>query len=560
MRIKSIHFLFIIFFALLVFFLYYLQIIKGPLYQEMSYRNSIRLLSIDAPRGVIYDREGMVLADNSLSFGVFMVPQEVRDIDAEINMLSEILDVPESELERNYKTNYYAPFAPCELKKDISKRQAIRIEELKLDMPGVLVKEIPLRRYPYGEAFAHVVGYTGNIEKGELELLKSYGYKVNDIIGKDGVERVSDKILRGNNGGMQIQVDNRGRLVKILSSKKPQKGKDVYLTIDAKLQNFVWRMMKGQKGAAVFMDPSTGEVLTLVSMPSYDPNSSLVDTLYDIEAPLFNRAIMGQYSPGSLFKIVIALAGLDSEEIRPETTFVCQGSLKVGLDVFNCWNRDGHGPMDLENGIIESCNVYFYNLGILMGVDRISEYAKQFGFGKKTGIELFGESDGFVPTRSWKRTEKNENWYTGDTANLSIGQGYLLVTPLQIVRMVSMVATGGKLIQPHVLRDSRKSRTPAQTLKIKEENIEFIRRAMKGVVEDEDGTGALAWNRFVSIAAKTGTSQTGSDLGTHAWFAGFAPSEDPKISFVIFLEHGGSGGDMAALIARKAVEYWYRNR
>jgi penicillin-binding protein 2 len=524
----------------------------------LSYKNSIRLININAPRGIIYDRNNKIIADNRLGLGIFIVPQELKDFNSEIKKLSEILGVPESLLIRNYRRNYEAPFAPCELLKNASKREAILIEESKLDMPGVLVKEAPLRRYLYGGALAHVMGYIGEIDRCELELLEKYGYSVKDWIGKDGVEKIADVFLRGKDGGMQIQVDNRGRQVRVLNFKKPKKGKDIYLTIDAALQEYIWKMMKEKKGAAIFMDVNNGEILALLSTPSYDPNNSISKVLDDEDAPLLNRAIMGQYPPGSLFKIIIGLAGVESKKARPETTFVCNGKLNIGKDAFHCWNRDGHGHMNLENAIIESCNVYFYNFGILLGSEKILEFAKEFGLGKKTGIELSGEIEGFVPSRLWKRMVEDKRWYTGDTANLSIGQGYLLVTPLQVVRVIAAIANGGALLEPHVLKGRGLASVPI--IKIEKKNLDFIRRAMKGVVEKGSGTGFRAWSSIVSISAKTGTSQAGEGLRSHAWFGGFAPSVDPEISFVVFLEHGGSGGDTAAMIAKKAVEYWYKNR
>ena len=562
MRIKIIDFLFVILFIFLGICLSYIQIIKGPIYRNLSYRNSIRLLNIDASRGTIYDRKGKIVADNALSFGVFIVPQEVEDLDLEIKKLSKILDLSESLLKRNYKRNYRAPFAPSELARDIPKRKAILIEELKIDMPGVIVKEIPQRRYLYNEAFGHVIGYLGEIDKKELDFLKSYGYSARDMIGKAGVEKISDSYLRGKDGGMQIQVDNKGRQVKILNFKKPIKGKDVYLTLDAGLQSFLWKMMEDKLGTAIFMDTNTGEILALVNSPSYDPNISIVNALINPDAPLLNRAIKGQYPAGSIFKVVIALLGLESGKIDSDTTFTCHGALNVGIDVFHCWDRDGHGVVNLKRAIIESCNSYIYNLGILLGVDRISEYAKMLGFGKRTGIELLGEEEGFVPSRSWKRIEKKQAWYAGDTANLSIGQGYLLVTPLQVVRFIACVANGGEFLKPYVLKKIGNKDIKNHKkikLKIKEENLKLIRDAMRGVVEDEDGTGFRAWSEVVSISGKTATSQVGGDFETHAVFTGFAPSLDPKVSFIIFLEHGGSGGDIASMIARKAVEYWYKN-
>lgn len=563
MRIRTLHFIFIILFILLSTFLFYLQVIKGPMYRELSCRNSIRLLGITAPRGIIYDRNNKIVADNALGFGVFIVPQEVIDLDGEIKILSDILGISQSALSRNYKRNYQAPFAPCELAGNIPKEKAILVEQSRLDMPGVLVKEFPSRRYLYKDAFAHVVGYTGKIDRDELELFKSYGYSVRDTIGKDGVEKATDVVLRGRNGGMQVQVDNRGRQVEVLNFKRPKNGRDVCLTVDAGLQDFIWSMMEGKEGAAVFMDVHTGEILSLVSAPSYDPNDSISKVLNEAGAPLLNRAVAGQYPPGSLFKIIVALAGLESGSIKPDTAFICRGKLNVGNGIFNCWNRDGHGVMVLERAIIESCNVYFYNLGITLGAERILEYARQFGLGRKTGIGLAGEAAGFVPSRTWKKASMGEGWYAGDTVNLAIGQGYLLVTPLQITRLIAAVANGGTLVEPHVLKkvgDVELSGHKKVKLRVKEENLELIRKAMRGVVEDANGTGFRAWSSIVAISAKTGTSQAGPGLRTHAWFAGFAPFKNPEISFVIFLEHGGSGGDIAAMIANKAVEYWYRNK
>jgi penicillin-binding protein 2 len=444
----------------------------------------------------------------------------------------------------------------------VSRTQAILIEESKLDMPGVMVKEIVVRNYPYKEALSHVIGYLGEIGTLELEFLKGYGYAAKDLIGKDGIERLMDGVLRGRNGGMQIQIDNRGCQVKVLSSKIATKGKDIYLTIDSDLQNFIWKMMENKRGAIIFMNPNNGEILSMVSSPSYDPNDSVAKVLFDEGSPLLNRAIMCQYPPGSVFKIIIALLGLESERLQPLTTFFCRGRLRVGRDEFYCWKEDGHGLMNLEDAIIHSCNNYFQNTGLLLGADRICEYAMHFGFGKKTCIELFGEIEGFVPSRMWKKAEMKEPWYAGDTANLSIGQGYLLATPLQVACMIASVANGGENVEPHLLKGVNNIEIKGHKnvkLRIKKENLDVVRKAMEGVVEEPDGTGFRAWSELVSISAKTGTAQVGGGLRPHAWFGGFAPSENPEVCFVVFLEHGGSGGDIAALVAKKAVEYWYKN-
>ena len=561
MRTKIFQIFFTILFVLVGIWLYYLQIIKGPFYSDLSSRNSIRLLNISAPRGNIYDRSGKLIAGNTLSFGVFIVPQEADDIYAEIEKLSRILGVSKSLLERNYKRNKTASFAPCELTRGVSKKAAISIEESRLEMPGVLVKEIPFRNYYYKEAFSHVVGYTGEIGQLELELLKPYGYNIKDLIGKDGVERFCDRMLRGKNGGMQIQIDNRGRQVKVMSYRKPKDGRDVYLTIDADLQKLVYSLFNGEKGAAVFMDPHNGEIFSLVSSPSYDPNESLSVAMRTEESPLLNRAIMGVYPPGSIFKLVTSMAALESKSVTPDTGFVCTGKINIGKDTLNCWNKDGHGYVDMEKAIAWSCNVYFCHAGLLIGADKITEYANLFGLGKRTGIELFGESSGFVPSKEWKRQEKKEIWYPGDTANFSIGQGDLLVTPLQIARIVASIANGNSLVQPHVLKrigDAGLTTLKTELLRFAKEDIDVIRRGMRMAIEDPDGTGNRASSKVVSISAKTGTVQIGPGIRPHGWFVGFAPSEDPKICFVVFLENGGSGGDAPADIAKPALEYWFK--
>ena len=560
MRVKILQIFFTILFFLTGAWLYYLQIIKGPFYSDLSFRNSIRLLNISAPRGNIYDRSGKLIAGNTLSFGVFIVPQETDDIDAEMEKLSGILGVSKSLLERNYKRNKTASFAPCELIRGVSKKAAILMKESRLDMPGVLIKEIPFRNYYYKEAFSHVVGYIGEIGPLELELLKPYGYNIKDMIGKDGIERFCDRILRGKNGGMQVQVDNRGREVKVMSYRKPRSGKDVYLTLDTGLQKLVYNLFDGRKGAAIFMDPNNGEIFSLVSSPSYDPGGSLADAMRSKELPLLNRAIMGVYPPGSVFKLVTSMAALETKSIRPDTGFVCAGKLNIGKDEFSCWNKDGHGYVDLEKAIAWSCNVYFYHAGLLTGAERITEYANMSGLGRKTGIELFGESSGFVPSKEWKRQEKKQTWYPGDTANLSIGQGDLMVTPLQIAAVVASIANGGFLVRPHVLKPAGGAgltNLNMEELKVAKENIGSIRRGMRKVIENLDGTGNRAASDIVSISAKTGTVQVGPGIIPHGWFVGFAPSVNPKICFAVFLENGGSGGDAPLDIAKSALEYWF---
>jgi len=566
MRLKTLSVIVTCAFLLLVTGMLYVQVIKGPEYIALARSNRIRIVPIVAPRGDVYDRNGTIIVSSRTRFDCVAIPQEMTDKDRCLSAAARMLGTEKDKLYRRFKKGYLNPFTPIILARDISKEKAIEIEEERLNLPGIFISTRPVRDYLYRDACAHLVGYIGEIGPGELDRLDRYGYRMRDFIGKTGIEKEYDNYLRGTHGGMQVEVDNRGRQIRILSSKNPQRGKDIYLTIDMELQKYINEVFKDKKGACGVMDPTYGEMLGFVSKPAFDPNLFVAqdrrvrDLLKDKQRPLLDRAAGCAYPPGSSFKIVVATAGLQERKIKENTSFTCGGRHKVGGRVFRCWREKGHGPQDIALGIKNSCNVFFYNTGLLLGPDNIGRYAQRFGFGKPTGIDLPEEAVGLVPSRMWKKLSMGARWYDGETANYAIGQGYLLVTPLQILRMASLIANGGFLVSPHVVKRVESVEVSAETQRdagISKAIIETVARGMQDVVEDDSGTGVRARVPGITIAGKTGTAQTGRSA-THAWFTGFSSAEEPKVALVVFLEGGGKGGlnaaAMASSIFRKAKE------
>ena len=562
MRLKFLKVLMIFGFVLLLAGLFYTQVTKGAYYFKLSEKNRIRLVPIKGPRGTIFDRNGKKLADNKLSLDVAVVPQELKDKEETFIRLSEIVGVPADELLARYSKRYLAPFAPITLVRDVDKKTAIIVEENSVLMPGVMIQPQPVRFY--AGVCAHVLGYLSEINRQELEALREYGYKMKDLVGKSGVEKNYDIYLKGEDGGKQLEVDNRGRVVRVLGSKDAKIGKDIYLTIDSDIQETAENGLRGYKGAVIVMNPNNGEILALASSPGFDPNAFLdedakknIGRLFlDSARPMLNRAISGLYPPGSIFKIITATAGLETKAITQYSTFTCNGSYYPGRSGFNCWNRDGHGPQNLVQGIAHSCNVYFFNVGRLAGPDNVTKYASLYGLGKPTGIDLPGEKKGLLPSRAWRRAQKRQTWYEGDTLNFSIGQGDLLVTPIQMLTAVSGVANGGYLVQPYLIKNIagvESTRMKMRKLPISESTIKSIKTGMIGSVENESGTGKRAKIEGFRFCAKTGTAQSGRG-GNHGWFVGFAPVENPKVSFIVFVEHGGSGGQVPADIVRSLIE------
>ncbi len=563
MRFKILHIIIIILFLVAFFGLVYTQIFKGSFYYRLSKNNCIRIIPQEARRGLILDRSGTVLADNRISFNLALIPQELSDKEEVWQYLSKTLGKSRSILEREYKKNKSLPFVPAVTVKGIEKHQAIILEQKKPDLPGVIIETGAERFYPQGEVTCHVLGYVREIDQRRITRLRDYGYKVKDIVGYSGVEEFYDGYLRGQEGGTQFEVDNRGRSVRIIADRLAKKGQDITLTLDLRIQKIAARLLEGRRGAIIVIDPGNGEILAMVSSPSFDPGifigrssqERIADLLGNRNYPLLNRAIAGLYSLGSVFKAVVAVAALASQKINSNTSFLCTGKLSAGQREFNCWSK--HGNQDIEEALAHSCNVFFYHLGLLAGVDLLNKYALEFGFGNPSGIDLPSEARGKVPSRAQKRLSQREPWYQGDTLNFSIGQGDLLVTPLQAVRAMAVLANNGVLVRPHLLKAIEgkvvNGRQNFARINIKSDILRKVKSYLREVVRSPTGTASILNMENLSVAGKTGTVQTGRNARQHAWFVGFCPFEKPKFVFCVFLEHGGYSSE-SCVIAKEMLQ------
>ena len=561
MRTRIFALILIIFLLILLVGLVYIQIGMHERYRVLSEENRLKIVPLMAPRGSIFDRNGEVLVKDVLSFNACVLYNKIKDVDSLINILSSVLEVPKEAIRENIKKSKKQPYSLTCIALDIGIERAIPLEEVAMDYPGLLLEVSAKREYVHGKTASNILGYLGYINRSEFEKLKHYGYKINDLVGRDGIEKYYDDYLRGTHGGKQVEVDHFGREVSTMGLKEPSTGRDVYLTIDLELQEFCDGLLEEKRGAIIVMDSDTGAVLAMANAPSYDPaifieserRPEVAVVLKDKNYPLLNRAIAGAYPPGSVFKVVTATAALEAGVVNEATSFNCIGHYTLGKIIFRCWRKGGHGIQMMNDGIKNSCNVYFFNLGRLLGVDKLSKFAEKFGLGARTGIDLPGEKSGLVPTPRWKRKRFNENWYKGDTLNYSIGQGYLLCSPLQIVRVMSVFANGGYLVKPYLV--SKVGGVPLETvektdLEISDSSFQAVRKGLRSVVNDPRATGMKAKLSDVIVAGKTGTAQT-SRGKNHGWFSGFAPYENSKITVVVFDEYGGRGGYYAAATAGK---------
>lgn len=564
MRLRAYSAIIAILYTFLFMELFYVQIARYEKYRVMSEENRLRVIPLLAPRGGIYDRNSNPIVKDELSFNASVIYSQVKDKAALTSELSRVLGMPEGKIADQLKKSRRSPFMLMPIAADIGMDKAIDIEEVTMDHPGLVLDTTPRRSYANGKVASNMIGYLGYINREEFTRLKHYGYSVNDLVGRDGIEGQYDDYLRGTYGGKQLEVDNRGREVSTLGFKEPIAGKDIYLTIDLELQKFCDGMLSGRKGAVIVMDPNTGAVLALASAPGYDP-SIFIDpqkkaerssVLSNSDYPLLNRAVSGAYPPGSVFKMIMAIAALERGKVTENTTFVCPGYFRLGRGVWKCWKKDGgHGPQAVRDAIKNSCDVFFYNTGLIIGVDVISEYAGMFGMGSITRIDLPGEVTGILPSQAWKKRRFKEEWYKGDTVNYSIGQGYLTCTPIQMARYVSALANGGYLVRPHVvdrIEDVPVASNEQVDLKLDPHVLQVVKDGMYKVVNESGGTGVRAQVEGVKVAGKTGTAQTTRGLD-HGWFAGFAPFDDPKVAIVVFDEYGGKGGHYAAGISGKVL-------
>ncbi|MHB8835853.1 MAG: penicillin-binding protein 2 [Candidatus Methylomirabilia bacterium] len=571
-------------FSLLVLRLYYLQIVRGRHYSRLAEENRISLIRVRAPRGIVFDRHGNVLVTNRPSFSVSLDLKAARDLEATVGAVAAALGLDRAELaEKVRAVEPYRRFEPVRVKDDVDRNQVAALEALRYEYPGVLVEVEPRRSYPHGTLASHVLGYVGQINAAELKARGDLGYRLGDSIGKMGIEKELDAELKGQDGFQQMEVDSLGRGIKVLSSIPPQPGHSVTLTIDLALQQVAEEVLAGISGAVVAIDPRDGSVLAAASSPALDPNafshglSQLEwDQLsHDERHPLQNRIVQAQYPPGSVFKILTAIAALESGAITTATSFSCRGAMRYGNRDFRCWKREGHGEISLHRALVESCDVFFYQAGLKTGIDEIARFAREFGLGKATGLELGSESQGLIPDSAWKRRVRKEPWYSGETLSAAIGQGYDLVTPVQAALLAATVANGGSVYRPHLIRrvaDGTGStvRTgavvPERTVSLKPETLAAIRAGLWGVVNEPGGTGAGARVPGLAVAGKTGTAQvvriaqkgerptaTGLKSKDHAWFVCYAAGGPAQVAIAVIVEHGGHGGSVGAPIARRLL-------
>ncbi len=584
-RVRIIYFLAALFFFILFVRLYYLQILRFNYFYTLSEGNRVRVKPVRAPRGLILDRNGEVLADSKPAFHLICIPYDVIDAEGELEYLKSIIDLDTKEVkERIVQAKKGNPLGNISIASDLTFDQVSEIETNLERVPGFSISFSPRRNYPFGSLLAHIMGYVGEADLNDLKIFKEEGVIFGDYVGKIGVERTLEADVHGEDGTRRIEVDALGREKKVLSFEKPKQGKNVYLTVDVELQKKAAELLSGKVGGIFGMNPKSGEVYFSYSSPSFDPNmfargiraKEWRSLLRDRRKPLQNKIFQGIYAPGSTIKPILALLALEDGVLSDETEFFCGGEFRLGKSHFRCWKRGGHGDVKMRKALIESCDIYFYNLGLTAGVENIHKWALRFGLGDKTGIDIPAEVKGIVPGKEGKKKRFGERWYDGDTVVASIGQGYFAVTPAEMAVAYSAIANGGRLVTPRLVkRDLRGEKEPdvAVDLNVGEKQIRFIRESLRRVVSDLQGTGRRARVDGIEVSGKTGTAQVVAQPDErmkeeeleyyrrdHAWFVGFAPSENPEICVAVLIEHGGSGGKTAAPIFRKIIEKYFALR
>lgn len=541
----------------------HLQLFRGDELRRLSDENRLRIIRIPAPRGIIYDRNGHPLVENKPYYSAIV---RAKTLSAEqLRGISALLNLPEDEILR--KLSLGTSIEGVRLKEGLTFQEVAEIEARLSDFPSLGIAVDVTRNYILNDIAAHVIGYLGKPTPEQTKSPEFYDTPTNAFIGQWGVEKAYDRVLRGVPGEKIIEVDALGRQLRIVAESEPIKGQDLRLSIDIKLQTEGERAFGDRAGALVALKPDTGEVLALVSRPSFDPNlfANGIDpeewaTLQGGNFPMLNRALQSQYPPGSVFKIVTGIAALEAGAIEPETSVSCSGGLYLGSHRFGCWRKGGHGSLSFNDALAQSCDVYFYTAGRRAGINKVAETARMLGIGSTSGLNLIKEKTGFMPDENWKMQKKKEAWYTGETYMASIGQGYVLLTPMQAARLISAVANGG-FIYNATLIPPESPPSPVARAKISEQTLSAVRAALRDVVNRPGGTAYASRSKYVEIAGKTGTAQvvsTGKTAlgkhGDHAWFVAYAPYEKPEVALAVLVEHGGHGGSAAAPIARRAIE------
>jgi len=573
-----------ILFVILILYFWKLQILDFQMFWQKSEANRIREIVVPPQRGLIRDRNGVVLAKNIASFKASLIRENCKDYEESCLRISELLDLELEVLkERVEKYKSLPLFQPIVVKDNLTYEEVARIKSRQYELTELIVQSEPKRNYPFGTLASHVLGYLQEVSPAEMEMDQYKTRRMGDLIGKTGLEKQYEDSLVGTEGKVLEIVDSVGREIGEVSKIDPIRGNEIHLTLDFDLQKKAEEILDGREGAVVVMKPDTGEILAMASYPNFDPNKFInrftpeewVDLINSPEYPLENRAIRGLYSPGSLFKPCMLLAGLDQRVVNDSSSFVCRGSIIIYGHPFSCWKADGHGIVNLYSAIQHSCNIYFYQLGKRIGIEEIARYARMLGMGSSTHIDLPGEKAGLVPDAEWKKRVRDEPWYPGETISVSIGQGPLLVTPLQIAVYTAQIANRGLSVTPYLhareihegheitrQQENKNVRSP-----IPEVYFEKVVQGMWLSVNDR-GTSVLARIRDFDVCGKTGSAQVVSrataeklakqniEIKTHSWFSGFAPKDKPEIVVSLIVEYGGGGGATAAPSARELFELY----
>ena len=581
-RLRWLRIVFVLVFVCLFAKLWSLTVLDFERYKNLAERNRVHTVPQLAPRGLIYDREGRVLVDNVYGFNLLLFRDEVQDLSETVQFLVEGLDLSREVLQERLKTaGNYDIYQPVVIQENLTMQETAYLLARQSEHPELSILKQPRRIYRYGSLAAHIAGYVGEVSKRQLEQSEFAHNKAGDIVGQFGVERTYNQMLTGRDGRRRVLVDSRGRVLQELDYIDPVRGRELTLTIDLDLQAEAEAQLGDLPGAVFAFDARTGEILVMASRPAFDPNQFALritqkqwdQLLENPDHPLQNRTIQSTFSPGSTFKIIMALAGLEHGIIDTETTVYCNGSVELYGRRFLCWKTGGHGHVSLQEAIQHSCNVYFYLLGQKLGIQEIASYSRQLGLGIPMGIDLLGEASGLVPSEEWKREARGEPWYAGETISLAIGQGPLLVTPAQLARAVGIIATG-KAPPLHLVKgESQMDSGPDQIMfspAFSQEHLDVIRDAMWSAV-NEGGTGRSARVANFEVAGKTGTAQTISletrqtlsdeeaeQFESNAWFVGFAPRDNPEIVVAVIVQRGGSGGSGAAPVAREVLKLYYQ--
>lgn len=562
---------------------YRIQILEREHYEALGEKYRIKKRRIKATRGLIYDRNERLITQNMPTYNLILLRDEMEESWKRLRpRIASFLNITEEELDRRYKKRSRLLSQPVLLAEDIEFSESMRIRRNRRRYPGLAIETTERRYYSFGRLFTHVLGYVGEVSR---EKLNDYpGLRMGDIVGQSGIELAYNDMLTGDDGERTIMIDNRGVYRQSQVSLPPTPGEDIYLTIDFELQKLAFDVLKGRLGSIVLMDVKTGEILTYVSSPTFDLNlftKSISQEdwnalLQSPGNPFVNRPIQGTYAPGSVFKLVSALAALSQNKVTPQTTYFCSGAFDYYNHTFNCHKRAGHGLVDLEKAIMGSCNVYFYQIAKDLDIDDLAAMARAFGFGEVTKVDLHGEKNGLVPTKAWKRKRYKQVWFPGETLSVAIGQGSLQTTPMQLLVLMATLATDGVVPTPHLLHKSGYAENLAshdfstrEISNVRKDHFQRMRRAMWKVVNQTDGSGSRARVEGLDVCGKTGSAQLVTftseadrkeDALVNAWFAGFAPRDNAEVAIVVLVEQAGHGGSMAAPIAKIMLEAYQKRK